>query len=75
MFFDYKCESCNKTIELQLSPNGHIPERIKCKCGGNSRRVYGGHQISMDTWRTKIREYNDLPEHAKEKNGIIKKHI
>ena len=65
MFYEYKCNVCDKTTELRLSPKGHIPESTECVCGGWARRVWGGHQINMNTRKVAMREYDRLPEHAK----------
>lgn len=66
MFYQYKCEECSEITELRLSPNNHIPQSTFCACGGWARRVYGGQQIHMNTWRTAIHDYNRLPEQVKE---------
>ena len=75
MFYDYECQNCNTVTEIELSPNTELPGTIICQCGFAAKRIYGGHQINMRNWQSKIHEYNSLPEHAKEMNGVIKKHI
>jgi len=75
MFYQYKCKDCERITELRLSPNGIIPTSTDCYCGNFAWRVFGGHQINMRNWQSKIHEYNKLPEHAKEMNGVLKKHI
>lgn len=68
MFYEYKCNVCDRAEERQLSPNSDIPERIECECGGEMLRVFGGHQINMNYRIAAIQAYNRLPEHAKEKD-------
>ena len=65
MFYEYKCNVCDKTEELNLSPKGNIPKSIECECGGEMLRVWGGHQINMNYRIMAMQAYGKLPEHAK----------
>ena len=65
MFYEYKCDNCGHIIEIRRSiKEAEIIQHCSI-CGMKVRRIYGGHQINMNNWQSRIHEYNKLPEHAK----------
>lgn len=45
MVYEYFCDECNTSTEIQMSMKDDIPKSVQCPCGCQARRIFGASAI------------------------------
>ena len=45
MIYEYFCDECQTSIEIDKSMKDDIPKTVECECGKSARRIFGASAI------------------------------